>query len=547
MHLSLNQVTMRYGARILFEDVTVNFNAGRRYAITGPNGAGKSTLMKILTGEIEPEKGTITRPKRMSVLSQDQFAFDEHTVMDTVIMGNPVLWHAIEEREALWAKDPAELTDDDGMRLGELEGIVGDEDGYTAEVDAAILLDGLDIPESLHERPMAEVQGGQKVRVLLAQALFGKPEALLLDEPTNNLDLDSVHWLENHLKSYEGCLVVISHDRHFLNEVATHVADIDYESVITYTGGYDDMVLAKTKVRAGVEASNSQREKKIAQLQEFIARFSAGTRSSQVQSRKKEVERLQTTDLAKSNIQRPYIRFAVEKPSGKKPFEIEGLTKSYDGFTVFRDFSATIARGEKIALIGRNGAGKTTLVRSIIRNAPGYVERDDLKFGVDSGEVSWGHEARVGYFAQDHQESIPENVPVIEWLHSFDPSASQAELRGLLGQMLFSGDDALKKTHTLSGGETARIVFCRLMLQKPNILVLDEPTNHLDLESINALNVALQKFEGTLLLVTHDHDVIEEVATRIWNVGNAREHEGSKVEDFRGTYSEFLAEAALPV
>jgi ATPase subunit of ABC transporter with duplicated ATPase domains len=550
MQLSLNQITMRYGARILFEDVSVTFISGRRYAITGPNGAGKSTLMKIMTGEIDPEKGTVARPKRMGVLSQDQFAFDGYSVLDTVIMGNPGLWKAMQERETLWAKDPAELTDDDGMRLGELEGIVGDEDGYTAEVDAAILLDGLDIPEALHQRKMAELQGGQKVRVLLAQALFGKPDVLLLDEPTNNLDLDSVHWLENHMKAYDGCLVVISHDRHFLNEISTHVADIDYESVITYVGGYDDMVLAKTKVRSGIEASNFQREKKIAQLQEFIARFSAGTRSSQVQSRKKEVERMQTAELAKSNIQRPYIRFAVEKPSGKKPIEIDGLTKSYAGesgpFPVLRDFSATVFRGEKIALIGRNGAGKTTLLRSIIRNAPGYVDAHDQKFTVDRGEATWGHEARVGYFAQDHQESIPENVTVIEWLHNFDPGATQAELRGLLGQMLFSGDDALKKTHTLSGGETARIVFCRLMLQKPNILVLDEPTNHLDLESINALNVALQKFEGTLLLVTHDHDVIDEVATRIWNVGHARENDKGKIEDFRGTYSEFLAEAAQP-
>src|SRR3989449_5950991 len=541
MQLSVNNVSMRFGARILFEDVNTTFISGRRYAITGPNGAGKSTLMKIMTGEIDPEKGSVTRVKKMGVLKQDQFAFDAFRVMDTVIMGNPVLWEALQERELLYAKDPNALTDQDGMRLGELEGIVGDEGGYTAEVDAAILLDGLDIPEDLHNRTMSELRGGQKVRVLLAQALFGNPDVLLLDEPTNNLDLDSSHWLQNHFRIYDGCLIVISHDRHFLNEICTHIADIDYQTVITYTGGYDDMVLAKTQVRTRIEASNAQREKKIAQLQEFIARFAAGTRSSQVQSRKKEVERLQTSELAKSNIQRPYIRFDVARPSGRHPLEIEHLTKSYEDAAgpvpVFHDFTASLTRGEKIALIGRNGAGKTTLLKSLIRNATGFVEASDQAFPIDSGKVTWGHEVSVGYFEQDHRDSITPGVSVIEWLHSFDPSASQEELRGLLGQMLFSGEDALKPTQALSGGESARIIFCRLMLQKPNFLVLDEPTNHLDLESINALNIALHRYPRTLLLVTHDHDVIDEVATRIWNFNHGR------LEDFKGTYEQFLAQA----
>jgi ATPase subunit of ABC transporter with duplicated ATPase domains len=457
--------------------------------------------------------------------------------MDTVIMGNAPLWAALQEREKLYAQDPNTLTDEDGMRLGELEGIVGDEGGYTADVDAAILLAGLDIPEILHDRKMNELQGGQKVRVLLAQALFGNPDVLLLDEPTNNLDLDSVHWLQDHFRAYNGCLIVISHDRHFLNEICTHIADIDYQTVITYTGNYDDMVLAKTQVRARIEAGNAQREKKIAQLQDFIARFAAGTRSSQVQSRKKEVERLQTAELARSNIQRPFIRFDVARPSGRHPLEIDGLTKSYDGVTgplrVFHDFTASVSRGEKIAVIGRNGAGKTTLLKSLIRNATGFIDAADRAFSIDSGKVTWGHEVSVGYFAQDHRESIPGGVTIIEWLHSFDPSASQEELRGLLGQVLFSGDDALKRTETLSGGEAARIIFCRLMLQKPNFLILDEPTNHLDLESINALNIALQRYPGTLVLVTHDHDVIDEVATRIWNFSCGR------VEDFKGAYAQF--------
>ncbi|MGP8243690.1 MAG: ABC-F family ATP-binding cassette domain-containing protein, partial [Bryobacteraceae bacterium] len=355
--LSINNISMRYGARILFEDVTSTFLSGRRYAITGPNGAGKSTLMKILTGEIEPAKGSVARPKKLGVLRQDQFAFDEFRVIDTVIMGNAPLWKALQEREVFYAKPPEDLTDEDGMRLGELEGIVGDEGGYNAEADAAVLLDGLGVDDSLRDRPMGELQGGQKVRVLLAQALFGDPPALLLDEPTNHLDLDSVHWLQDYLRAYQGVLIVISHDRHFLNSVCTHVADIDYETVISYTGGYDDMVLAKTQVRSRVEAENAQREKKIAQLNEFIARFSAGTRSSQVMSRKKEVERLQTSELAKSNIQRPYLRFDMKRQSGRHPLEIKDLRKSYGGRKVIGGFTASVSRGEKIALMGRNGAG----------------------------------------------------------------------------------------------------------------------------------------------------------------------------------------------
>jgi len=529
---------MRYGARVLFDDVTCTFMAGRRYAITGPNGAGKSTLMKILSGELEPTKGNLARPKKLGVLSQDQFAFDGFRVIDTVIMGNASLWETLQEREALYAKPHDELTDADGMRLGELEGIVGEEGGYTAESDAAILLDGLDVPAELHERKMSELQGGQKVRVLLAQALFGNPAALLLDEPTNHLDLDSVHWLQDYLCAYEGVLIVISHDRHFLNSVCTHVADIDYESVLMYVGGYDEMVLAKTAVRERIESENAQREKKIAQLQDFIARFGAGTRSAQATSRKKEIERLQTTVLAKSNIQRPYIRFDMKKPSGRHPLEFKSLRKSYGDLKVLDGFSANLERGEKIALLGRNGAGKTTLIRSLIRNAPGFIDESERHFGVDGGTVRWGHEVAVGYFGQEHtlDKESEGHLTILEWLAQWDTLAGQQELRGLLGQMLFSGEDATKPVKALSGGETARILFCRLMLQKPNFLVFDEPTNHLDLESINALNIALQKFDGTVLLVTHDHDVIDEVATRLWHFDHRH------IEDFRGPYEDFLVQ-----
>ncbi|HTP44624.1 MAG TPA: ATP-binding cassette domain-containing protein [Candidatus Acidoferrum sp.] len=535
--LSVNNITMRFGPRILFEDVSTTFFTGRRYAITGPNGAGKSTFMKILTGELEPTKGDVTRPKKLGILRQDQFAFDEHRVIDTVIMGNARLWKALQERETLHAKPHDELTDKDGMRMGELEGIVGDEDGYTAEADAAILLDGLGLEEPLHERKMRELQGGQKVRVLLAQALFGHPQVLLLDEPTNHLDLDSVHWLQDYLCEYEGVLIVISHDRHFLNSVCTHVADIDYQTIIMYNGGYDDMVLAKTAIRSRIESENAQREKKIAQLNEFIARFSAGTRSAQATSRKKEVERLQSAELAKSNIARPFIRFQMDQHSGKHPLEIKSVVKAYDGVKVFKPFSASVGRGEKVALMGRNGTGKTTLLKSLIRNAPGFVGDEEKQFPIDGGTVVWGHNVAAGYFAQDHSETIAKGMTAIEWLHEFDPMATQEQLRGVLGQMLFSGEEALKPTAALSGGEGARLIFCKLMLQKPNVLVLDEPTNHLDLESINALNIALQKYLGTVLFVTHDHDVIDEVATRIWHF------EGGHIEDFKGPYAEYLAYA----
>lgn len=531
--ISVVDVSMRYGAKVLFDEVSTQFIAGRRYGLTGPNGAGKSTFMKILSGDLEPQKGSVARPEKVGVLRQDQYAFDDYRVVDAVIMGNHRLWTAMQERDAIYAKP--ELTNEDGMRLGELEAIVGDQDGYTAESDAAILLEALDISDDLHERQMHELQGGQKVRVLLAQALFGKPQALLLDEPTNSLDLDSVHWLEDFLIRFEGVLIVISHDRHFLNSVSTHTADIDYETIITYTGGYDDMVMAKTQARTRLEAQNAQREKKIAQLNEFIARFSAGTRSSQVTSRKKEVERLQTTELARSNIQRPYIRFDQSRPAGKYTLEIEGLSKSYDGPPVFRDFNAAVGRGEKVCLVGRNAQGKTTMLKSLLTGIPGLAEP---LFTVDSGVVKWGHEANIGYFPQDHGGSIEPGITISEWLHRFDPTAHREDIRGLLGQMLFSGDEGLKQTEALSGGEAARLLFCRLMLLKPNILLLDEPTNHLDLESINALNIALQRYEGTVLLVTHDQDLIEEVATRIWHF------DAGTVEDFQGPYEEFVSVGA---
>src|SRR5580765_6131542 len=399
--LSVSNVSMRFGAKVLFDEVSTSFVPGRRYGLTGPNGAGKSTFMKLLTGEQDAQKGTVVRPKKLGVLSQDQFAFDAYRVIDTVIMGNKRLWAALEGRDKIYSKP--EMSDEDGMRLGELEGIVGEEDGYTADSDAAILLQGLDIPDELHERKMGEIRGGEKVRVLLAQALFGHPQALLLDEPTNHLDLDSIHWLEKFLNEYDGILIVISHDRHFLNNVCTHTADIDYETIITYTGAYDEMVVAKTQIRSQIESQNAQREKKIAQLNEFIARFSAGTRSSQVQSRRKEVERLQTTELARSNIQRPYIKFGIKRPSGKVPLEFEGLSKAHGDLNVISNFKAIVNRGDRIVLVGRNGVGKTTLLKALLADAPGMTRSAG---DVDEGRLKWGHEVSIGYFPQDATGAI---------------------------------------------------------------------------------------------------------------------------------------------
>lgn len=531
--IAVQGVSMRYGSKVLFDDVTTTFSSGRRYGLTGPNGAGKSTFMKLLTGELTPQRGEVSRPAKLGVLRQDQYAFDRFRVIDTVIMGNARLWSALQERERLY--DNAAMTDEDGMRLGELEGIVGDEDGYTAESDAAILLQGLDIPDGIHERTMGELQGGQKVRVLLAQALFGHPQALLLDEPTNHLDLESIHWLREVLLRYDGTLIVISHDRHFLNGICTHIADIDYQTIITYTGGYDDMVMAKTAIRSRVESDNAQREKKIIQLNDFIARFGAGTRASQTTSRRKEVERLQTTELARSNIQRPFIRFQMNRPSGRVALECSAVSKAFDTLKVVSNFGAIVNRGEKIVLVGRNGVGKTTLLKALLADAPGVPPSPH---DIDAGTIRWGHEVSIGYFPQDHTGAIRKGMTAVDWLHQFDPDAFKQDIHGLLGQMLFSGEEGLKPTDALSGGETARLLFCRMMLQKPNVLVLDEPTNHLDLESINALNIALQKFEGTVFLVTHDEDLMDEVGTRVWHL------EPGAIHDFKGSYEDYSASMA---
>ncbi len=519
--IQVQEVTKVYGQKKLFVDVSVNFTAGRRYGITGPNGAGKSTFLKILSGELEPDTGAVHRPKRTSVLKQDHFAYEAWRALDVVISGNATLWEALEEKQTLLLKP--EHTEADGVRLGEIECVISEENGYSAEADAGELLSGLGIPEADHEKCMSELPGGRRLRVLLAQALFGNPDALLLDEPTNNLDIDSIRWLERFLQSYRGVLLTVSHDRHFLNEICTQIADIDYETIITYAGGYDEMVIAKGQFRSKIEQENSDRQKKIEQLQDFVARFGAGTRASQVQSRKRQIQRLTLTDLKRSNIERPFIQFQVKKPSSKQTLIIEGLTKRWPEMTVCERFRAVITKGEKIAIIGRSGVGKTTLCKMLMQ---------DLK--PDAGHIDWGTQTSLGYLAQDHRDGIADGVTVTDWLHSFDPNANIQEIRGLLGRMLFKGDEGMKPTDALSGGEAVRLIFSKLMLTKDNVLILDEPTNHLDLESIIALGDGLTKYEGTAFVVTHDRDLAATFATRIFAF---TEH---GLIDWQGNYEDFL-------
>jgi ATPase subunit of ABC transporter with duplicated ATPase domains len=510
--ISVNDVTMNFGARMLFESVNVTFNAGERYGLTGPNGSGKTTFMKILAKELEPMAGHVRLPKRFGILRQDHTAFDQFRIIDVVMMGNPTLWDALSEKERLLAKGDA-LTDDDGVRLGELEGVIGEEEGYTADIEAQNLLEGLGIASPFHTQPLSVLQGGDKVRVLLAQALFGKPEALLLDEPTNALDIASIRWLEGFLEDFTGALVVISHDRHFLNEVCTKIADIDYETIIIYNGSYDDMVSAKAEARGSLELANSAKQKKIAQLQEFVQRFRAGSRASQVKSREKQLGREQKAlaDLKRSNIARPFIRFELKRPSGKQVLNVEGLTKRFDDTTIVDHFNLSLFRGDRVALVGRNGIGKTSLMRLFL----GELQPD-------AGKVEWGYEAAIGYLPQDHHELVKKSKQTAhEWLWGWNKDTDEENLRALFGRLLFTKDEPLKPTEVLSGGETVRLLLARLMLLKPNVLLLDEPTNHLDLEAIRSLTEALARYEGTCVFITHDRQMVSQVATRVLELSEA--------------------------
>ncbi len=522
--ITLANISKKVGTRLLFENVQATFNPSHRYALTGPNGSGKSTLMKLMMGLEEPTGGTVTLPRKVGFLKQNIEDFKEFRVLDVVIMGNSRLWSAFQERDHLYEQ---EMTDEVGIRLGELEEIVAEENGYAAESEAEELLSGMGISSAFHQKKMHQIPLDAQFRVLLCQALFGDPEALLLDEPTNHLDLSSIGWLEEFLLNYKGTLIVISHDRHFVNTVATDIADIDFETIIIYPGNYDQMVVAKTSVRARAEDENKSKEKKISQLQEFVARFGAGTRASQVKSRIREINRLQPTELKKSNIQRPYIRFyPPEKPSGQIVLKVDHISKRFDSHPVIADFSFEILRGDKIGVIGNNGRGKTTLLKMLA----GALTQD-------TGRIELGHQVQIGYFPQNHSDIIDKkaSLTLFDWLKSQKEGVYDQDIRSVLGKMLFAGDDAFKPVIHLSGGETGRLILARLMLLNFNFLILDEPNNHLDLEAVAALGFALEDYKGTVIMAAHDRELLDEVATKII----AFEEDG--IHFFNGTLEEYLA------
>jgi ATPase subunit of ABC transporter with duplicated ATPase domains len=539
----LSNLTKRFGPKILFENVTMQFDPGKRYGLTGANGSGKSTLVKMLAGGEESDTGSIEIPGslRLGVLRQDHYAYDKERLLDAVMMGNKALWSALHEKDRLLAGD---VTDEVGLRLAELEGTIAEEDGYVAEANAGELLVGLGLPPERHEDTMSTLPPGYKLRVLIAQVLFGRPDVLLLDEPTNHLDLDSIRWLERFLTDeYRGTLVVVSHDRHFLNAVVTHIADIDYQTITVYTGSYNDFVEAKYENRARAQAQNAAAKKKIADLQQFVDRFgSHASKSKQAQSRVKQIEKLEVKELKRSSLVRPFVRFELDKPSGRDVLRVEGVDKAFgkgeDRKVIFKGLNLNLNRGDKLAVIGANGIGKSTLLKLMVGAADGLDEdtrRETLT--PDKGEVRWGHETSVGYFAQDHHEAIGESskgMNAFQWLYQFDKEAPQEQVRGILGRLLFSGEAALKPTEALSGGECARLLLAKLLLCKNNVLVMDEPTNHLDIESIEGLLDGLRLFTGTVVVVSHDRHFVDEVATRIIEL------RPGQVNDFGGTYEEYL-------
>jgi ATPase subunit of ABC transporter with duplicated ATPase domains len=552
----LENVTKRFGPKILFEDVSMQFDPGKRYGLTGANGSGKSTLIKILAGEEETDQGTVTIPRklRLGSLRQNHFEYENERILDAVLMGNLDLWNAMEEKERLLA---GEVTDEVGMRLGELEGVIAEENGYTAESEAAALLVGLGIPQHRHADKMSTLAGGYKLRVLIAQVLFGRPDVLLLDEPTNHLDLESIRWLEQFLVAYKGTLLVISHDRHFLNEVASYIADVDYQTITVYTGNYKDFVEQKYENKQRADQQNASAKKKIEELQSFVQRFGAhASKSSQAQSRVKQIEKLKqevgSRGQKRSSLVRPFIRFEFEKPSGRDVLRVEGLEKAFvtkgakgkkERNVVFARASLNVNRAERIAVTGPNGVGKTTLLKLMMGAFPTLDETTHAEvYQPDGGTLRWGHDANVGYFAQDTHEALGRTgagMNAFEWLYQFDPEAPQEIIRSALGRLLFQGEAALKPTEALSGGECARLLLAKLLVLKHNVLILDEPTNHMDIESIEGLLDGLKLFKGTLIFVSHDRHFVSSLATRVIDL-RPTEGKGARLLDYGGSYEEFL-------
>lgn len=504
--ISTTGVTLRYGKRALFEDVNIKFTPGNCYGLIGANGAGKSTFLKILSGEIESTNGEvhITPGDRLSVLKQNHYEYDEYPVLETVIRGHQRLYDIMKEKDALYAK--ADFSEEDGMRAGELEGEFAELNGWEAEADAAEMLIGLGIPKNMHDNKMAELEGNQKVRVLLAQALFGRPNILLLDEPTNHLDLESINWLENFLMDYEGTVIVVSHDRHFLNKVCTHIADIDFGKIQLYVGNYDFWYESSQLAQHMMRDQNKKKEEKIKELQAFIQRFSANaSKSKQATSRKKMLEKITLDDIRPSSRKYPFINFKADREAGKQLLTIEGLTKTVDGEKTFDNLHLVVNKGDKIALVGPNSAAKTTLFQILM----GELE-------ADAGTYSWGVTTSQAYFPKDNASYFDGvETSLVDWLRQYSKDQDETFLRGFLGRMLFSGEEALKKASVLSGGEKVRCMLSKMMMTGANVLILDEPTNHLDLESITALNNGLIDCDGTILFTSHDHQFVQTIANRI--------------------------------
>jgi ATPase subunit of ABC transporter with duplicated ATPase domains len=522
--ISANNVTLRIGKKALFEDVNIKFTEGNCYGLIGANGAGKSTFLKILSGQLEPTNGdvSITPGQRLSFLQQDHFKYDEYPVLDTVIMGNARLYEIMKEKEALYAKE--DFTDEDGIKASELEGEFATMNGWEAESDAATLLNGLGIDTELHYKLLKELRGSEKVKVLLAQALFGNPDILLLDEPTNHLDLDAIAWLEEFLINFENTVIVVSHDRYFLNKVCTHTADIDYAKIQLYAGNYDFWYESSQLIVKQMKEANKKKEEKIKELQDFIQRFSANaSKSKQATSRKKALEKIELDEIKPSSRKYPYIDFRPNREIGNEVLAVDGISKTVDGVKVLDNISFIVGREDKIAFVGANEIAKTTLFKILA----GEMEPDE-------GTYKWGVTTTTAYFPKDNTKDFDCDDTIVDWLTQFSEIKDATYVRGFLGRMLFAGEDGVKKVKVLSGGEKVRCLLSKMMISGANVLILDEPTNHLDMESITALNNGLIKFPGVALFASHDHQFVQTTANRIMEIVNGQ------LIDKITTYDEYL-------
>ena len=516
---------MQFGSKPLFENISVKFGNGNRYGLIGANGSGKSTFMKIIGGDLVPTSGNVSLDphERLGKLRQDQFAFEEFTVLDTVIMGHTELWQIKQERDRIYSL--AEMSEEDGFKVADLETQYAEMDGYSAEARAGELLLGVGIPIEQHYGLMSEIAPGWKLRVLLAQALFSNPDILLLDEPTNNLDIDTIRWLEDTLNERESTMIIISHDRHFLNMVCTHMADMDYGELRIYPGNYDDYMTAATQARERLLADNAKKKAQISELQSFVSRFSANAaKSKQATSRARQIEKIKLEEVKASSRQNPFIRFEQDKKLFRNALVVQNLTKGFDNGPLFKNLNLMVEVGEKVAILGTNGIGKTTLLKTLMN-----------ELTPEQGDIKWSENANIGYYAQDHEYEFEQDLTVFEWMSQWkQPNDDEQAVRSILGRLLFSQDDIKKQVKVLSGGEKGRMLFGKLMMQRPNIIVMDEPTNHLDMESIESLNMALELYQGTLFFVSHDREFVSSLASRIIEITP------EKVIDYTGNYEDYL-------